>query len=410
MWDHLDLVPLLQRLEAGDLSPALLLEIHHGSHSHSAAYLVLLATTRLSAGWPMADVFASWFFLVIFSGLMCLCVREVFKKSAPAQRATLLILTILMTLTTLHLPNLQWGWQVAVFICLCGVALGICAVSLDVPWMARLLMGGFGITLAVSSFATGVALLPAMILGLVLRNSMPLFSKLILIGLWSGLLVLLLYRLHYFAVVNNTGDIQVAGIAHYSVNYLGGGVVRFASILSVPVVACATMILLLTLIRLWRESRRATALWSMIAVFACGAALLTAYGRFNPFGANQAFVIRYGSFASLYWFAVFGAILSLRDLQSESRLVRRGYKVLVFMFIFNSLHFVPQAFDFYDDARTLEKSIAKHWPDVPEKVLLGLNPDQPETAMSQLQYLYDHAYPPFGEDGIRVNSDKFGED
>ena len=170
---------------------------------------------------------------------------------------------------------------------------------------------------------------------------------------------------------------------------------RFATVLSIPVVLFGSFLLIHALFRLYRDSRTLAALWTMIAAFSVGVALLTGYGRFEMFDASQAWVIRYGSFACLFWFAVLGAVLSLGNLESENRWIRYGYRTLVFMFAFNSLHFVPQVRDFSDDAKMLENAVIETWPDVAPEVLFQLYPTDPEVAVSGLQYLREKSWPPF---------------
>ena len=48
LWDHIDLVPIYDAWRRGDLAASQFWRIHDGSHFHSAAYAVLLATTWLS--------------------------------------------------------------------------------------------------------------------------------------------------------------------------------------------------------------------------------------------------------------------------------------------------------------------------------------------------------------------------
>lgn len=84
-----------------------LLDVHHGSHVHAPAYAVLLALTGYAA---------------LFLGVT--------RKSLAANGAEAWHLAIIFfALFPGHLANLQWGWQVAVFISLGGVAVMILALT-----------------------------------------------------------------------------------------------------------------------------------------------------------------------------------------------------------------------------------------------------------------------------------------
>lgn len=392
LWDHLDLVPLLQAAGSGGLATGQLLEVH-GGHNHASAYAVLLKTTTLSGGWPMADVLVSWVLLLAFAALVTLCARGV--QTQPS-RSSLLTLVVLLCLSTLHLPNLIWGWQVAVFICLLGVGISAAAVVLEMPWAARLALGALGIFLSLSSFATGAALYPALLIAVLLRDRLTAGDKLelgLLWGLWCGFL---LYWMEYLPATQGPAlDFPaLVDMAVYALNYLGGGAIRFATDLGLPVALAGIVLLWLALRRLWPNAPNAAALWCLLAVFAIGAAVLTAYGRAPYFGAKHAFVLRYGSFASLFWLAVVGAVVMAHQL-GETRTWRYGLRTLAVLLVINSLHFIPQARGIHKDAAVLRDRVVETWPAVPDEVLREIYFDDADEARARLQFLHDKAYPPF---------------
>src|SRR3982750_1724891 len=63
LWDHLDLAPIYKAWNEGDLARSGFWNIH-GGHLHTAAYAVLLVTTRLSGGEPWLDCLTSWVLLL----------------------------------------------------------------------------------------------------------------------------------------------------------------------------------------------------------------------------------------------------------------------------------------------------------------------------------------------------------
>ena len=124
LWDHLDLVPMLDASRRPGIDYRGLLEIHQGSHLHATAYLVLLATTELSGGRTWLDCLVSWSLLVAFALVVLWTGKPVVSGGG-----TWAFAVIFFALYPGHLANLQWGWQVAVFLCLLGVALTIAALT-----------------------------------------------------------------------------------------------------------------------------------------------------------------------------------------------------------------------------------------------------------------------------------------
>ncbi|NND45979.1 MAG: hypothetical protein HKN58_11710 [Xanthomonadales bacterium] len=393
LWDHLDLVPLLQAADTGALSAGQLLQ-PHGGHSHVSAYLALLGTTLISGGWPLADVLVSWLLLVAFAALLYHCVRAV---SPAPDRYRLQGLTALMALSTLHLPNLVWGWQVAVFICLLGVATGIAAITLDCSRPARLVLGAAALLLAVSSFATGMALYPAMIVGLLLQTRIAGPEKLELAVLWGLWFLILLFWMDYLppdtAVPTAAGGL--AELVLYTLNYLGAGAIRFAGVLAPVITLIGLGLLALALQRLRPTAPSLVTLWAALAAFALGAALLTAIGRAPHFGSDHAFVLRYGSFATLFWMAVLGAAWSARLHRQGQQPIRYATSALAVCVALNALHFIPQSRDFHAQGKALHNRVIEAWPQVPDETLREIYFEDPDEARARLQYLHDRGFPPF---------------
>ena len=115
LWDHLDLLPMLQAWRDGHLHARELFAVHDGSHLHAAAYVLLLITTELSNGQTWLDVLLSWSLLVAGAVVVMTMANRSLPAGVPVWQW--LLLTGL-ALYPGHLANLQWGWQVAVFVCL----------------------------------------------------------------------------------------------------------------------------------------------------------------------------------------------------------------------------------------------------------------------------------------------------
>src|SRR5690606_1890470 len=124
LWDHIDLVPMYEAWKDGSLASSAFWQVHDGSHLHVAAYAVLLATTWASGGQPWLDCLASF---AVLAAQAIVLVR--IAGAAPAGRigGAWLLLLLFIALNPGHLANLQWGWQVAVFISTFGA---VCAIAL----------------------------------------------------------------------------------------------------------------------------------------------------------------------------------------------------------------------------------------------------------------------------------------
>ena len=164
LWDHLDLVPVYEAWRAGRLWDSEFAQVHHGSHLHAAAYAVLLVTTQLSHGQPWLDGVASWL-LLIYAVLVLRLARAGVRAGA---RRWLPVAAVLLALYPGHLSNLQWGWQVAVLLCLAAMALAVSCLA-----EARLGAGRNALALlaaCLASFTMGLALVPVALLLIGLRR------------------------------------------------------------------------------------------------------------------------------------------------------------------------------------------------------------------------------------------------
>lgn len=132
LWDHLDLVPLYHAWQEGALGDSAFWDTH-GGHRHAAAYVVLLLTTAVSGGQPWLDCAVSWGLLIGYA-MIVLRIASAAVAAGEMRRRWMPGIAFL-ALFPGHLANLQWGWQVAVFLCLLGVAVAIaCLATTNFSW------------------------------------------------------------------------------------------------------------------------------------------------------------------------------------------------------------------------------------------------------------------------------------
>ncbi|HEY3521018.1 MAG TPA: hypothetical protein VGK80_08255, partial [Rhodanobacteraceae bacterium] len=167
LWDHLNLVPMLEAWHQGHLSQSAFLKFD-GAHIHTAAYAVLLVTAKISAGQPWSTDLVSWSLLLASAAIILSLIRVSFPRDTRGSVAMAAFL-VFLALYPGHLANLQWGWQVAVFLCLLGVITVIWSLTRSrLSWWHDVAALG-GAALACSSFATGVAAFPVALMLIALR-------------------------------------------------------------------------------------------------------------------------------------------------------------------------------------------------------------------------------------------------
>ena len=388
LWDHLDLVPIYAKWHDGQLDPSTLLAIH-GGHFHALAYAVLLATTSLSHGHPWLDCLASWLLLVVYAGVVFSFVRETF---GPEQRA-LALLAVFFALYPGHLANLQWGWQVAVFLCLAGVALAIRLLTLATLSWAHIAAALIVATAALLSFATAGAVIPTAIALIALRSDLSRRARIAFALPWLALGAL-------FALRSDAPSTSSSGIAHldavplYALNFLGAGIARFATDLA-PWLALAALIAALWAYIAVRD-RRESLPWLGLCVFAVFAGVLIAVGRAVPFGETHAFVTRYVSFSSLFWLGWIG-LIGMRLATGEHRIAKAGLALVALLATANALHMIKKAYEVGTHASAVEATIRTSYPNVDRAVLDEIYFDEPDVAMARLDTLHALGFPPFDE-------------
>jgi hypothetical protein len=392
LWDHLDLLPMLEAVQAGRLG-AEFWQLH-GGHWHSAAYALLLLTTSLSGGIPWIDGVISWGLLLAYAGVIGRLIDDA-RRHGRQSTSPWWLLVVGLALYPGHLANLQWGWQVAVFLCLLGVALSVLLLSRNTLGWRHNLGAIAAAVLALASFATAIALIPTALTMIAMRAELPLARRLTLAAPW--LLLGLAIALYYRSLALHAPSVEVgAGVVlHYSLNFLGAGIARFATDLA-PALALLALLLVLWLAPLVRNDRLCLP-WLGLLLFAGFAALAVALGRAGSFGAEHAFVTRYVSFSSLFWLGLVGLLLTARR-AAPARWPTIALGAVLMFGAFNALHMISKAAKLAASTRETAEQIRTSYPDVDETLLQAIYFDQADVARERLQLLHRWGYPPFSAD------------
>lgn len=399
LWDHLDLLPMVEGLDQGRLAGSGFWD-SHGGHMHTAAYAVLLITTFAADGQPWLDGVTSWSLLVLAAA----AVLAVAMRTVPADpgRPFWLLAMVLLALFPGHLANLQWGWQVAVFLCLAGTVLAIVQLALARPGWRSDLLALAGASLALLSFATALALFPTALVLILTRPGLPWSARLTRTIPWLVLAGLALLA-HLLAAGSGAGgDRQPLQLAGYALNFLGGGIARFATDLA-PWLATASLAMVIAV--LWRQPLRVPMRpWLGLVLFGLFASMVVALGRAAPFGTDHAFVTRYVSFSSIYWLGWIGVMATSAPASAASagnrfrRVQAMAALVVVLAALANAGHLARKAARLSGHGHAIAAEIRATWPVVREDLLRDIYFDQPDLAWQRLRILHRYRWPPFAAD------------
>ncbi len=390
LWDHLDLIPVYQAWHAGRLADSGFLRVQ-GGHLHTAAYAILLATTRLSGGRTWLDGLTSWLLLLGYAGVILHFTRARLANDSRIGTG-MAVLIAFLALFPGHLANLQWGWQVAVFLCLSATVVVIAALTRPALSWQHLFVAVLATLLAGLSFATAVALIPTAVCVLALRVDQSPSRRLAFALPWlGGFLWLALAGRELTASIAPAATSQLVA---YTLNFLGAGIARFATDLA-PWLALAA---LASCVPAWLVARRQLAVlpWLGLVVFAVAAALLAAIGRAGAYGSDQAFATRYISFSSMFWIGWSGLVgCALATLQRTLKIVRIAVGLVALMASLNALHLIKKAHGVSERTQAIATRIRRTYPNIDRALLAEIYFNRPDVARSRVESLHQLGFAPF---------------
>ncbi|MBS0566322.1 MAG: hypothetical protein JSS59_02770 [Proteobacteria bacterium] len=401
LWDHLDFAPIYAGWQDGTLAQTAFFHIH-GGHMHTAAYALLLATTWISHGQTWLDCLASWVLLCVYALFVLAMLRDTLRLDGSGARATALLMVFLV-LYPGHIANLQWGWQIAVFLCLSGVAAAIYFLTATALTWKTNLAALPGAVLALLSFGTALALIPVALLAIAARSESSIPRRIGLAVPWIGFGLTAAYVLPSGAGLvaryadAGAGEIAAALLraAHYALNYLGAGIARFATDAApwLALFALASGIVAMVATRRCRVARP----WAALMLFGVASAVLTALARADE-GATQAFVSRYVSFSSVFWTGYIG--LCLVAVQNAARKPRAQWIMLGAVAAFalvNAGAMTKRAARLANEAHATAQILCAAWPHIDRTTLQGMHYDGADAALQRLQVVHALGFAPFDD-------------
>lgn len=309
-WDQWELVPLLEKDRAGDVTLADL-AAQHNEHRLLFPRLLMLSLARVSH-WNVRWELMTHVLLAaaIFAAAASMALKVERGGWLPPALS-------LLVFSPAQWENWAWGWQSQVFLAVAG-SLG--AVAILARFGGRW-TGTLGAALpafvATFSYANGL-LIWVLALPLVARRAE---GRWVRVGLWMTAAAATLAL--FFAGYRSPQSLPDAGLLDphrlklfggYVSLYLGSPVFGFHGQLALyggflAVVGFAALVVF----GLRREPGRFADLlpWLTVASVAVASAVLTASGRLDE-GLHQALTPRYMTFANLFWIGLLGCLAVLR--------------------------------------------------------------------------------------------------
>ncbi len=391
LWDHIDLVPIYRAWLEGDVSSSGFWRVHDGSHLHTSAYVVLLLTTWLSHGRPWLDCLVSALLMV---GVAMLLLRLASRVLPRGLARGWWFVVGLLAFYPGHLINLQWGWQVAVFISLAGLVVPVVLLTASSlrwsGWVASLVAAVLG----VMSFGTTLAVFPVAVALLLSRSDWSWLRRAIGVSFWLLALAGLVAWMRWDHAGQAIARPHLGDALLYAGNYLGSGLLHFAQPLALPWLGVA---LLVAAVVAWRAPRQR--LLPCLALMACamGAALLTAWGRAAPFGVEHGFMTRYVSYSILFWFGWFMLLLpAMVERPAWRRWLRPLLLLAAVIATFNAMHMTKKAIGVSRNANAYARQIVSQYPDYdPQLLERAYGPGRDQTAPELLGIWRQYGFAPF---------------
>lgn len=330
--DHWDIVPFFAAWQDGTLKFSDLFALH-GNHWHASGYLVMLGLSPITGMAHWVECLVSLIFAAIgFAGLTRIYQRSCAGLDTPRAFAWLVGIGAFFWFSLDQAANWLWGWQVAVFISTAGSIWAIELLSRGAPSVRATLLAILASGAAIYGFATSWTLIPIGFFLLIVTGALKSRSGLVCLALWTAFTALMLW--HYSLALTekdlayidtqspSSGSLSsIFGLIVYALNYLGSPLVRFANDISIPMTLLGGGLALWALLQLRERAENILALaapYLALMAYAAGAGLLTGMGRWETFGAEQAFVSRYITFGNFFWLGVFGLCLLALHTREES--------------------------------------------------------------------------------------------
>jgi hypothetical protein len=337
--------------------------------------------------------------LCLYAFVLCVICKNTLRLDDGKTR-TAAVLVVFLALYPGHLANLQWGWQVAVFLCLFGSVLAIYRLSGKELGASANLIALLGAALAFLSFGTALVLVPIALLAIAARRELSIVKRIgfavpwLVCGLTASYAtrsaVGLLTQYKNASMGNLAAQLWL--VVHYTLNYLGSAIARF-SMVSAPWLALLAILYGLAAIYVLRD-RRAAWPWIGLLLYGALSALLTALGRADE-GEAQAFAGRYVSFSSVFWVGWVGLVTIALQTTEKKPLTWLPVWLVGACALINAVSIAKEAEQVGEGARAQAATLCATYPNIDRTMLEGMHYAGADAARERLRVVHALGFPPF---------------
>lgn len=303
-WDEWELVPYLEKLYSGHLGLGDLWT-QHNEHRILFPRILLLSLARLTDWNIVYELYANLAVAVLIVVVLGDLLRITVGRIAPGLSGWLALPVSLFTFSLGQWENWTFGWQVCMFLNVLGAVVAVWALARWPGTWRGLALASLAAAFAALSFASGLALLAVVPLG-VLLGGRGRRARLFLGSAAVAALLGALYLSGYEAPGAYPGFHPI-GYGAFFLAYLGTPVGGFSVEAAVAFGFLGVAALGVAAGWLWRRemaARAAITPWILLAAYPFLSAAMTGGGRAGWGGVEQAIASRYTTISGLFWISV----------------------------------------------------------------------------------------------------------
>jgi len=412
LWDHLDIITLLERYYNNSLTFYDLFE-PYGGHWRAGGYFISIPVA-IFTGWnTLYECLASILFATAAFTVLAKSVKNSYNNAGINSHFYILLpLLSLFVFSLDQSGNWLWGFQVAVSMSIFFSFVTIALLCIDEIRFYHTLLAASFTLLGTLCATTSLLLLPIGLLILIVHPHISNKDKLFNIFIWIVCSFLIVY--YYYIVVYQHTDLkseQYKDLVKLSVylvvfilNYIGSAITRFADDLAplfTIIGICLALWSWFRLIKHYKIHYWHITPYASYMLYGLGSAFLTAIGR-QEFGTDQAFVSRYISFSNFFWIGFIPLIVMLYAKMADSSIYsEKTMRSLVIILSVITIMKIANGFQVANKNSNISKvkektwiEISKNYPDYDKEMLKSLYWNQ-NIAAHYVDIMHEHKLGPF---------------
>lgn len=330
-WDQWELIPLLEKLYIGTLSPMDLFA-QHNEHRLIFPRIIMLIIAYLTHYNTVIEMYFSWIFAAITLALMFKMYTLDFGNSTFALMKFIPIAWIMFSFR--QFENILWGWQIQIYLSVLGFVASIYMLEKSEKINYSFLISIFGGIVSTFSFMNGLIVWPVGLIFIILSKMK---NKRVFTIAWAliGILVWSIYfynwtKPSYHPSLSFAEENPISGIT-YLITNVGAPLAFEQSYALLIGIILVISIVILILIMIKNRLITKNAKWLSFILFSLMTSLALTIGR-SGFGVEQALSSRYVTFTSLGIVGLYLIIVSLYN-NSIKNIKNQKYAILYWTII-----------------------------------------------------------------------------